>query len=98
MTERGECVEPGDPHDRIAEPGVHGCDRRAQVVRERERGWNLDPRKQRDRMPFEPRTGNGGEWNREEEYVERRMRQRCRDLHPPRSLRVWPSGEHQPLD
>src|SRR5438552_9917680 len=88
MIERCSCMEPGNPEDRIAEPGVDICDRRAQVMCEWQARRNLDSRKQRDGMPFEPRTRNGCEWNCEEEDVKRPMRHLCQDRHPRRRAGV----------
>ena len=58
MKERRQRVQPRDPKDGIAEPRVNACDGRASVVYKRQRGRYFDLAEQRERVPFEPRSGD----------------------------------------
>jgi len=97
MVERGERMESREPENRIAEPGVDRRDRRARIVRSSEQGSNLHAREERQWMSFEPRTGDGGEREREQEQVERPLHGLRRDGHPARSFpRGRPRVKHPP--
>lgn len=87
MVLTGHSVGSCKPENRIAEPPVDVRHGRARVIRNPNEGWNLHPGKQRQRMPLEPRSGDGGQWHREKKQIERRLNGRCCNADPAGDLR-----------
>ena len=99
MEECGEGMESRKPEDRITQPGMDLRDSGAGVMGCSDDGWDLDSREKRQGMPFQPCAGDGGEWKREEEQVERALHSLPRNFHPSWNLwRLWSYVYHAPQD
>ena len=62
VEKRGGRVESRNPHDRVAEPLVDRCESRVRVIYRAKPGLNIDSGDERQRMSFEPRACDVGQW------------------------------------
>ena len=97
MVEGGERMKSSKPEDRIPEPGMDHCDPSARIVRKSGKGRDFHACKERQGVALEPRPGDSGSREREEQEVEYPMAGFRRDVHPAWGLgRVRSRVDHSP--
>ncbi len=73
MEQRRKGMEPGDPKDNVSQCRVQVSQPKPEVMRRREHRADVPETPKRERMPFQPRADNGGNWNRNQETMEHQM-------------------------